>query len=112
MRASSEKYESDSEKAQKLEEVTISASKPNVWKVESDEDDSNFECYNKFGGKPVHVDIDKEVTEGEPALALLPNKSEKEEMNNNSETMGGNGDISVRWCCWTDGLSSVPYLRK
>ena len=37
---------------------------------------------------PVHVDIDNEVTEGRPALALLPNKSE-EEINNNDETMGG-----------------------
>ena len=46
----------------KKEDVTISASKPMIRKVESDEDDSDFECY-KLDGKPVHVDIDNEVTE-------------------------------------------------
>ena len=28
-----------------------------------DEEDSDFECYDKSDGKPVHADIDKEVTE-------------------------------------------------
>ena len=64
--------------------------------VECDEDKSDFECYNRSDGKPVHVDIDKEVPEEWPALALLPNKSEEEEINNNGETIGGDGSISVR----------------
>ena len=38
---------------------TTSASKPKVRKVESDEDNSDFECYIKSDGKQVHVDIDK-----------------------------------------------------
>ena len=38
-------------------------------KIESDKNDSDFECYNKSDGKPLHVDIDKEGTEGGPALA-------------------------------------------
>ena len=91
-------------------------SKPKVRKVESDEDDSDFECYNKSDGKPVHVDIDKVVTEGGPALALLPNKSEEDERNMNVETIGGNGIISV---CRSNGtfkpldrLGSVPYFWK
>ena len=79
------KNDSFSEKAHKVEEGTISTSKPKVWKVKSDEDDSDFECYNKSDGQPVHVDIDKEGTGGRPALALLPNKSD-EKLINSSET--------------------------
>ena len=85
-----------SEKTKKAEEEgTISASKRKVRTVESNEDNSDFACYKKFDVKLVHVGIDKEVTEGRPALALLPNKSE-EDMINNVETMGGNGNFSVR----------------
>ena len=95
------------------EEGTISASKPKVRKVESDDYDSDFECYNKSDGKPVHADINKAVTEGGPALVLLPNKSE-EEIKNNGETMGGNGNFSVRRPNRIfkppDRLGSVPIL--
>ena len=105
---------SASEKAKKTEEEgTISASKPKVRKVKSDEYDSDFECYSKSDGKSVHVDIDKEVTKGGPALALLSNKSE-EEINNTGETMGGNSNISVRRSNGKfkppDLLGSVPYF--
>ena len=49
-----------SEKARKAEEEEIiSKSKAKVRKVESDEDDSGFECYNRPDSKLVHVDIDK-----------------------------------------------------
>ena len=103
------------EKAQKVEEGTISASKLKVRMVESDEDDSDLECYNKSDGRLVHVDIDKEVTEREPALALVPNKSE-EENNNNGETIGGNYNFIVRRSNWTfkppDRLGSVPFFGK
>ena len=44
---------------------------------------------------PVHVGIDKKVTEGGPALALLLNKWE-EEMNIDGGTMGANCNITVR----------------
>ena len=64
--------------------------------VESVEEDSDFECYNKDDGKPLHVDVDKEVIEGGPTLALLPNRSEGDKINNIGETMGGNGNNSVR----------------
>ena len=97
-----------------MEEGTLLASKSKVPKVDSDEKDSEFDCYNKSDRKPVQVDIDEEVTEGGPALALQPNKSGEEEINNNGETMGGNGNISVRRSNRTfkptDRLGSVPYF--
>ena len=78
MRGPRGKNVSSSEEAQRTEEEgTISASKPKARNVESDEDNSDFESYKKSDGKPVYVEIDKEVTEGGTALALLPNKSEK-----------------------------------
>ena len=99
-----------------MEEGTISASEPKVRKVESDKEDSDFECYNKSDGKPVHVDIDKEATEAEPALTLLPNRPQDEELNNNVEIMGGNGNISVRRSNRSletpDRPVSVPYFWK
>ena len=58
------KYFSTSEKAQMVEEGIISESKPKVRNLESDEEDSDFDCYDKFEGNPVHVDIDKEATKG------------------------------------------------
>ena len=62
-----------------MEEGTISEYKPKVRKMESDEDDSDFECYDRSEGKPVHVDIVREITEGnKPTLALLPNRSEED----------------------------------
>ena len=105
-------------KAKKTEEGgTISAFKPKVRKVEFDENhDNDFEYYKKSDGKPVHVDIDKEVIEGRLALKLPPNKSEEEEMNHNGETMGGSGNISVRMSYRTfkppDRLGGVPFFWK
>ena len=68
----------------------------------------------KSDGKPVHVDIDKEVTKGKPALAILSNKSEEEERNTIGETMDGNGNISVcrsnRTFKPSDRLCNVPYF--
>ena len=69
--------------------------KPKVRKVKSDEEDSDFECYNESNGKPVHIDIDKELAEGnKPILTLLLNKSEEDEVN--GETKDGDGKISLR----------------
>ena len=96
MRGSSEKNVSGWQKPWKVEEGIISASKSIVRKVESDEEGKDFKCYSKSDEKPVHIDIDKEVTEGKPTLALIPNRSEEYEINNNGETRGGNGKISVR----------------
>ena len=59
MRKPGKKYAIASEKAKKVEEGTISASKPKVQKVESDEDESDFECHGRSDCKPVHVDIEK-----------------------------------------------------
>ena len=78
---------SASEKSKKVEKGTISASKSKFQKVESDEDDNNFECYKISDGKRVHVDIHKDVTKRRPALASQPNKSEEEEINIKGETM-------------------------
>ena len=105
-----------SKKAQKVEEGTFFTSTLNVRKVEYDEANSDFECNNKSEGKPVLVDIDKEFIEGGPAPALLPSKSEEDEINNSGETMGGNGSFSVRRSNRTfkppDRLGSVPYFWK
>ena len=56
------KYVSASEKSRLVGERFISESKPNVQKMDSDEEDSDFECYDRSEGKAVLVDIDKELT--------------------------------------------------
>ena len=88
-----------SEEAPKQEERIISESKAKIREVESDKKDSDFECSNKSDGKPVYVDVDKEITgssQKDPTLAFVPNRSEKEEINNNGETGGENGNADVR----------------
>ena len=43
------------------------------------------------------VDIDQETTKGNKStLALLPNRLEQDESNNNGETRDGDGYISLR----------------
>ena len=110
------KYE-PSQKAQKLEEGIISQSKLDVWKVDSDKKDSDFECYDKYNGMSVHLDVDKEIigsNQKDPTPAVLPNTSEEEKVNNNGETWVGNGNTSVRRSLWTfkppERLCSVPYF--
>ena len=88
LKGPSGKYVSVSEKIRKLEENIFFESKLKNPKVESNEEVSDFECYDKPEGKPVHVDVD-EITrfnQRYPILAILPNRSEE---NNNSETRGG-----------------------
>ena len=71
-------------KGKKRDEKTISKFKLKVWKVELEEEKSNFECYNKWDGKPVHVDVDRNFTGSsgkDPALALLSNKLKEDETN-------------------------------
>ena len=60
------------------------------------EKDSHLECCTKSDGKLLHVDINREVTEGEPTLSLLPQRSEEDEVNDNGETRGGNVNVGVR----------------
>ena len=58
-----------------------------VTRVDSDKKNSDFECYDGSEQKSVHVDVDKENTGGtKPILALLPNRSEEDEINKNGET--------------------------
>ena len=65
--------------------------------MESDEEDSGFKCYDMSEGKPVHLDFDKETTEGNKStLALLPNRSEEDEINKNGETRDRDGNINLR----------------
>ena len=54
------KYVRASKKARKQDEVIISESEPKVRKVESDDDDCCFECYDKWDGNAVHLDVDKD----------------------------------------------------
>ena len=75
--------------------------KGRVRKVESDEDDSDSESYKKPDGKPVHVDVDKKVTDGGPALALLRNKKK------NKILMLGQwaGTVIFVYACLTEDLN-------
>ena len=80
-----------------MEEGIISEFKPKVRKVDSAEEDGDFESYDRSERKPVHFDIDKEITKGnKPTVALLPNRPEEAENNNNSETRHRDGDINLR----------------
>ena len=80
-----------------MEEVFICEYKPKVRKVELDEEDSDFECYDRSEGKPVGVDIDNKITERNKAtLAPLPNRPEEDENNNNGETRDRDGNITLR----------------
>ena len=113
LRGPGAKYVSASKRARMMEKGTISESEPIVRKVESDEEDSDLDCSDKSEGKPVHVDIDKETTEGNKStLALLPNRSDEVEVNNNGETRDGDGIISLRKSNRTfkppERLGSVP----
>ena len=63
----------------------------------------------------MHVDVVKEITEGQRdlVLALSPNRSQEEEININGETGGGNVNISVRSSNRTfelpERLSRAPF---
>ena len=98
-----------------MDEGIISEFKPKVQKVEWDEEDGDFECYDKSEGKPIHIDIDKKTTEGnKPTLALLPSRSEENEINNKGETRDGDGNIGLRRSNrifkTPERLGSVPYM--
>ena len=59
---------------------TILKSKPKVQKVGLQFESSDFECYDKSDGKPVHANADRKITgkSGEDStLSLLPPRSEK-----------------------------------
>ena len=71
---------SASEKRKKQEEVTILESKPQVLKIEPQDEDSYIVCYDKLHGNPVHEDVDNEITESsgkDSVLAFLPNRSDE-----------------------------------
>ena len=66
------------------------------------DEDSDFVCYYRSDGKPVHVDGDKENAgsdEKNPTFASLPIKSEEDEIDNDDEigvsSISLNGNISV-----------------
>ena len=62
----------------------FSESDPKVPKVTLNDNDSHFECYDRSDGRMLHVDVDNEMARSsKPTLALLPNRSEEDEMNNN-----------------------------
>ena len=73
------KYASASEIETQKEEGIILESQPKVYKVELEDEDSDFECYSKSDGKIVHVYADKGINGGDeknPTLVSLPNKLE------------------------------------
>ena len=109
------KYVSASERTRLMEDGTISEFKPKVRKVDSDEEDCDFERYDRSEGKPVQVDIDKRITEGnKPTLTLLPNRSEADEINNNGEAGDRDDNITLRRSnrifTSPERLGSVPYF--
>ena len=98
-----------------MEEGIISESKLKVRRVESDEEHSDSECYDKSEGKPVHVDIDKETTQGNKStLSLLPNRSEEDEINKTDEIKDEDGNIGLcrsnRLIKPPEKLGSMPYF--
>ena len=99
-----------------MEEGTISKSWPKLRKVASDNKDSDYECYDQSEGKPVHVDVDKEKAErNKPTLALLPNRSQEDEIDNNGETRDKDGNSNSRRSNRIfkppERLGSVPYFE-
>ena len=83
--------------------------------VASDDNDSDFECYDRSEGKSVYVYIDNETAEiNKPTLALLPNRSEEDKSNNNGETQDRDGDTNLRRSYRifkpAERLGSVPYF--
>ena len=91
--------------------------KLNVRKVDSDEEDSNFECYDRSEKKPVHANFDKELTEGnKPTLAMLPKKSEEDEIINSGETRDRDGNMNLRRSNWLfeplERLGKAPYFQN
>ena len=94
LRGPSGKYVSASERAGLMDQGVVSESKSKVRKVELEEKESDFDCYDKSNGKPVHVNMDKKLAVDKPTLALLPNRSEEDKININGETGDGDGNIS------------------
>ena len=81
---------SASESARIMEEGIFPESEQKFRKVESDEVDSEFECYGNSEKKPVHLNIENKITErNKSILALLPNRSEEDKFNANGETRDG-----------------------
>ena len=67
------KQVSASETAWQVEAGTISESKLKARKIDRDLEEGNFFSCDKSDGKPVHVDIQKTVAEGNnTTLELLP----------------------------------------
>ena len=76
-------YVSGSERARLMKEGIISECKLMVQKLESDDEQSDFEGYDKSNGNPLNFGVDKELAVNKPTLALLSNISEEDEVNNN-----------------------------
>ena len=97
-----------------MEEGIFSQSDSKVGKVDSDKEQSECDCYDKSEGKPVHVNIDKELAVDKPTLALTPNRSEEDEINNNDQTGDGDGNINLRRSNrrfkLPERLGSVPFF--
>ena len=101
------KYVSASEGAQLMEEGIISEPKSKIRKVESDKQESDFDCYDKSDGKSVHVNIDKELAIDKPTLALLPNRPGDGEINNNGVT--GDGTVMLDHADPTECLTTGTF---
>ena len=116
LRGPGRKHVSASERTRLMEEGIFSKSRPKVRKIASDDEDGDFKFYDRSEAKqPAHVEIEKEVAESnKPTLALLPNRSEEDEINNNGEARDRVGKINLRSsnriCKPPERLDSVPYF--
>ena len=62
--------------------------------MDLDEEENDFESYDRSEGKPIHVDLDEGMTEGNQlTLALLPNRSEEDKISNDGKTRDRDGNI-------------------
>ena len=99
LRGLSGNYESASARERKQKEGIIPKFNPKVRKVESEDEDSNFECYNKSNGKPLHVDVDKQTSgsdERNSTLVVLLNRREENKINNNGEIGVGSKNLEEK----------------
>ena len=91
---------SASDKARKQQDGIIADSKPKVRKVQADDENSDFECYEQFDRQPSNVDVDEEVTgssEKNWRKRLFRKNSEEEKVNNNGEMGVGNDSQCLQY---------------
>ena len=91
----------------KNEDGLLANSRPKVGKIESKDEDSDFDCNIESDGKPAYADVDKEFRRTDEKLScswFSPNKSNADDLYNNGEIGVGNyiingnsGEQIINW---------------